>query len=374
MSSRRATLLTTLLLTAALFCAMPQLFQALPYSDTNRMDQRLRPASSRTLTVWVISHSSTSDRKLINELCAAFEKQEKGVRVFLRTVTTLELAAENTVLPDAVLYSSGTVLMPEQFFLPLVAPDRLPAAVLSCGKSSLQLYGIPLWYSPNVLSIPRTWLADDDEPTPTPKPSSFFNLQTPSPALDDQAIAPYLMASDLPWDRLLTPGALILSDGVSLQQLLSICPAQLRGELISGCQAAATASTTTDTQPARIQTLSQHLSAASSGQGVIACPLTPATCDSIRSFSLCKDTEDARAFLSFLLSDVAASTAIAHHLLPTVSISIASDALTNALFQSFQNGCLFPNVFAHTNEELDSLCLDAFMRNLDPTETLLRLR
>ena len=51
MSARRASLLTALLLTAALLCAMPGMLASLRGGDANRMDERLRPARTRTRCV-----------------------------------------------------------------------------------------------------------------------------------------------------------------------------------------------------------------------------------------------------------------------------------------------------------------------------------
>lgn len=371
MSSRRGSLLTALLLTAALFCAMPNLLESLITRDSNRMDQRLRPAKSRTLTVWLMP-SSIGDRKLLNELCAAFEKENDGVRIYLRSVTETELAAEDAVLPDILLHTTSSIQVPEQRLLPMTEPDGIASDALSSGYSSAKLYAIPLWYSPNVLSIPASWFKEDDAPTATPKPSSFFNLQTPAPTLSEHAPAAYLAPDDLPWNQLLSPGSLVLSGGVALQQLLFICPAQLRGELISGCQAATDAAE--GITPARVQTLAAHQSAVASGQDITALPLTPATSASVRYASLCRRGSDALAFLDFFISNAAQAAVPNHSLLPAATVAIASDAITNALYEGFQNGCLFPNAFAYTPEELDSLCHDAFLRNLDPVQTLLRLR
>ena len=94
---RHAGVLSALLLTAALLCAMPGLTKW--PEQQGRADERLRPAQLRTLTVW-LTPGEVDDRKLISELCAAFEKEHPGVRVFLRVVTGGEYAGETAVLPD----------------------------------------------------------------------------------------------------------------------------------------------------------------------------------------------------------------------------------------------------------------------------------
>lgn len=382
MSARRASLLTALLLTAALLCAMPGMLASLRGGDANRMDERLRPARTRTLTAWVLSDTA-GDGKLLSELCSAFEKAATGVRVFLRRVGAAELTAEDAVLPDIVLYTTGSVVNPEQLFLPLAKPESVPPDALISGQSGGETYGVPLWYAPSVLSLPAEWLRADDEPTPTPKPSSFFDLGTPAPTAGQEAARLFVSADDLPWKQLLQKGALALPGGVALQQLLFVCPAQLRGELIAAFSptamnpvagAAAKPTSGAPADAARIQTLSAYNAAVRAGHGLTACPVPPAVCDRVRYLSLCRDSEDARAFLRFLLSDGSQAAAPAHSLFPITLAEVSTDALTAELLGRYRDGLLFPNAFAHTLEELQSLCLDAFTREADPVETLLHLR
>ena len=98
MRGRRASLLLSLLMTAALIYLLPGIMSGLGSGDGNRMDERLRPARMRTLTVWLMP-GGVNDRKLLNQACAAFEKQQSGVRVFLRTVTAEEWTAADAVRP-----------------------------------------------------------------------------------------------------------------------------------------------------------------------------------------------------------------------------------------------------------------------------------
>jgi glucan phosphorylase len=50
------------------------------------------------------------------------------------------------------------------------------------------------------------------------------------------------------------------------------------------------------------------------------------------------------------------------------------DALTGALLARYRESMVLPNAFAHTAQEREAICLDAFLRAADPVETLLRLR
>lgn len=367
MSARRASLLTALLLTAALLCAMPGIFSSFQAGDANRMDERLRPARARTLTVWLIS-DRVDDRRLVSELCSSFERLNEGMRVFLRRVDAAELMEENAVKPDIVLHATASLVNPEQLFLPLTGLEKIPEDALASGKSGGTPYAAPLWYAPNVLSLPAAWALGDEAPEPSAKPSSFFDLGTPAPDAAPEEGKPYLTEDELPWDRLLQKGALALPAGVALQQVQFLAPATVRAELAAACAGEAAA------ECARVQTLGAYLSAVRAGGSLIACPLLPAVCDRVRYLSLCRDSGDARALAAFLLSDHAQSAAVSHSLLPVCQTEVAADALTSALLERFKNGLLFPNAFAHTLEELEALCSDAFFRAADPVETLLRLR
>lgn len=197
MHTRRLSLIGALLATVAMLAVLPLMWPRLQPADTNRMDARLRPARMRTLTVWLLS-PDMEDKKLLSESCTAFERANEGVRVFLRAVTAQELTAANAVLPDAVLFATGDVPMPETVFVPLGQLHALTAGALPSGQSAGQSYAAPLWLSPNVLCVPSAWLSAP--PRLTPAPTSFFELATPAPA----ALPPAVLSPDaLPWRQLL---------------------------------------------------------------------------------------------------------------------------------------------------------------------------
>ncbi|MEG2604789.1 MAG: hypothetical protein RSB91_07610 [Clostridia bacterium] len=379
MPTHRASLFTALLMTAALLCALPGLVRPLSTQDENRMDANLRPARARTLTVWLLS-SGMGDQRLLNELCADFEKEREGVRVFVRKADAVELLAPDAVPPAVALYETGVVIAPERLFQPLANLAALPEAAVSAGRSGGVSYAVPLWYAPNVLSLPSPWLASD-APAQSPAPSSFFQLATPAPqAMEGQPQA-FLSPDALPWRKLLAPGALARPAGVALQQLLLLCPMPLRQELISALRgegnasASRAAASASAIQIARVQPLYAHQAALANGEALIACPLLPAVTDGVRYLSLCNDSEDARAFARFLLRSGSQQKAFAWGLLPAADANSAqADALTAELDQRFTAGLYLPNAFAHTRAEMNALCLDAFLRSADPVETLLQLR
>ena len=381
MNMRHAGVLSALLLTAALLCAMPGLLNQPVEQD--RADDRLRPAQLRTLTVWFLP-GDVGDRKLVNQLCAAYEKEHKGVRIFLRVVTADELEGVSAVLPDAVLFQTGDIACPEKFFLPLAVEAD------ASGRFAGVQRAVPLWFSPNVLSIPQSWLRK--AAAQTPKPDSLLAVSTPIPQETADSLLP---ADDLPWGMLLQKGAIATPEGVGYQQLLSICPLQDRARLISAVLGLGTvpaaASPAPDgwvttvpfsrsasptpapviTTPARVETLASHQARLKKGEVLAAHVLSPAVSDRVRYTALCRDGEDARAFLQFLLAQQEA--ALSHGLIPPGCEPEHPDALTQALITAYDSPAL-PNAFAHTHQERLQLCADGFARNEDPVRTLLGLR
>lgn len=193
MRGRRASLLLSLLMTAALIYLLPGLLGGLGGGDGNRMDERLRPARMRTLTVWLMP-GGVSDRKLLNEACAAFEKESPGVRVFLRTVTAEEWTAPDAVLPDVALLATGSLNIPEKVLLPLAGGEDTGAS----GRSGGVAYALPLWLEANVLSFPTEWV----EPAATAQPAPSALLASPPPETAESGM---IAAEDLPWRKLLEP-------------------------------------------------------------------------------------------------------------------------------------------------------------------------
>lgn len=358
MRGRRASLLLSLLMTAALIYLLPGLMSGLGNGDGNRMDERLRPAQMRTLTVWIMP-GEVNDRKLLNEACMAFEKERPGVRVFLRTVTAEEWTAQDAVLPDVALLTTGSLNIPEKVLLPLTGMEEVGAS----GRSGGVTYALPLWLEANVLSFPKEWV----EPGTTIQPASSALLSSPSPEATESGM---IEAENLPWKKLLEPGALALPDGVALQQLMFLCPVGIRDELAALGQRPETVAAA----QARICTVGEHLAAVQGGQRLVACLLMPAVSNRVRYVALGRDGEDARAFISMLASGDWQARAAAMNMVPALAQDGAENEIAHAALERFSQGMTLPNAFSHTGQELQSLCLDAFLRAADPVETLLRLR
>jgi len=348
MTTRRTGILTALLLTAALFCAMPGLLRTAVTHDGNRMDERLRPPQMRTLTVWLLP-GETDDRKLILNACTAFEKEQRGVRVFLRKADPEELTAPGAVLPDVALFETGGVNMPEKAFVPLA--DEKESSGMYAGVS----YAVPLWLSPNVLCIPQAWLSEGGNAETYGE--SLLASSTPEP----QQSRRILEAQALPWTRLVQDEALEKPEGVALEQLLCMCPYPLRQRLSAAAASAA--------EGAAVHTLAQAMR---DPQGAV-CVMTPAVSDRVRYAALCRDGEDARAFVTFLRERMGAE-ALDAGLLMLAGTEESPDPLVRQAQAVFGASHTLPNAFAHTRIELKALCAEAFDRCADPVETLLKLR
>ncbi|MBR5547451.1 MAG: hypothetical protein IKU70_10800 [Clostridia bacterium] len=378
---RRAGTLGALLATAALLCAMPGLMRL--SSGAGRVDQSLRPPELRTLTVWLMP-GDVGDRKLISHLCSAFEKEQKGVRVFLRVVTGEEWEGETTVLPDAALFTTGEIRIPEKVFLPLTDVEA------PSGQFAGMTCAVPLWLAPNVLSLPQSWL--QRERMAVQKPDSLLAAST---AVPQAAISELLTADELPWGMLLQRNAVEKPQGVGWQQLLACCPQTLRAQLVPAVLGTApdlpvpsasteewvitlpysrTASPTPAPDiatPARVETLAQHQARIQKGESLSAFVFPVAVSDRVRYAALCRDNEDAQAFLRFLLDHQ--GDALAHGLVPLRCEGAAPDGLLQSLVEAFGTGVLV-NAFEHTREEIAQLCADGFARGEDPVRTLLGLR
>ena len=317
MPSRHTGTIAALLITAALFLAMPGLMKQ--EGDHNRMAESLRPARLRTLTVWLLP-DGPEDRKLLGEICAAFEKQHKGARVFLRRVTADELYAQDGVLPDVVLFATGEISRPEEVLRPLAAEHPHPSA-----QYAAVTYAVPLWYAPELLCYPKAW-------------------------------------GDDPWTMLARPGMLKLPSGTALQRLMLTCPQAQRQMMIDA--ALGRIQPTPVPQPARDSVppkrgrtptpaptdAGQAHIAAKPAEDEMAIALTPETSSCVRYAALCRDGEDARVFLEMLVN------------------------ADTADFRRADASVILPNAFASTAEEIRQLCLDGFSRSDDPALTLLRLR
>lgn len=336
MKTRRMGLLTALLLTAALFAALPGLMRTLLARPATRADDSLRPPRLQTVTVWLLP-GEVDDRRLISAACAAFEKAHPGMRVFLRSAAADDLYAADAVLPDVLLFDTGAIAAPEKALLPL-ADASAPS-----GMYNGVCYAVPLWLSPNVLSLPPAWLAQ-----PTPAPGSLLGAGVqpqPSPAADS-----------LPWAEIAQ--GLQRPQGVALQQLLCLCPPAGRARL-------------RQCQQGEAQVLS--LRAFVQGGGACGVVLAPAVSDRVRMGALCRDGETARTLLAYLQQHTA-QLAAGHGFVCPGRSADATDECTRQAIELFASTHTLVNAFAHTREELRQLCLQGFLRGDDPVATLLALR
>lgn len=362
---RRSGVLGALLATVVLMVILPGVLRSFFTGDTNRMDESLRPAQSRTLTLWLVGDSA-GDHRLITQLLSAFEKTRPGLRIYLRKADLEELTAENAVLPDGLLYSPGEISMPEKYLLPLSAPENIPQEALQSGSSAGTLYGIPLWYAPNVLSLPKAWF-DTEDKTVSGSGESYFGKSTPPPPVEMDLTDP----GNIPWQKMFQPGSLYIQPGVAMEQLSCVCPPNLRSELSASYPSQAPSPSSDHI--ARAWSYPEHLSR-SSKEALVPLLLTPAVSDRVRFFSICRENEDALALLKFLTGAEAASRLEEKGWLCVNRTVQPTDGILKQAAQAAEPGLYFPNAYAHTRQELYSLCEDGLRRCADPVQILLMLR
>ena len=359
--NRRWAVLSALLATALLLCCMPGLLSR-HLGDAGRTDDRLKPAKARTMVVWVTSWLE-EDRKLIANLCTAFEKQRPGLRIFLRRTDAGELAVKDAVLPDVVLHVTGDILSPGDGLAPLGAVGAEMQQAYSSGCWQGVQYAVPLWYSPLVCSVPTSWFLKKSQPAEQGALHGGQSYLAPGPPVPEGTESTVTVA-DLPWGNILETGEIIAENGVGLALLTINVPYSLREEWIR-LEAVIRKPVQGE---AAVCSLASHLGR---GDGVTAFSL-PAAAQQVRYASLCRISKDAEAFLLFLMGEEAQKAARDTRLSP---IFATGENPQSSGEKGEADGELFlPNAFAMDTSVMDQLCIQGFTAGEDPVATLLKLR
>lgn len=360
---RRLQTLASLLLAAGLLLALPGTLAGLRERGQSRLSERLTPPEARTFTVWVV-RDATASLPAIKRLCAAFEKANAGVRVFLRQADASELTAKDAALPDVVLFSPCELREPEQYLLPLIGLHCREDA-LTAGRSQMLQYAVPLWVAPGVLSVPAAWC---ESAARAPAPTSRFSLL---PAVTPEAPEETPEPPGVPWARLCEKGAIQAPEGLGWQQLLLAAPAEHRARLT----AALTAGGAPDKPCARVTTLSAFRAALSAGEALQGFAL-PALTHDVLLLGACRDGALSERFLALALSEETQASLSAYALVGVAEGADQGwqDALGGEIAKAYARSMLLPNAFTYAREELYALCEGDFGRGVDPVETALRLR
>ncbi len=354
--TRYAGILSALLLTALLLISMPGLLRS-HLENSGRTADSLKQAESRTMVVWVTSWAA-EDRQLLSSLCSAFEKQQPGLRIYLRMADAAELYAGDAVPPDVLLYGQGELPAPEGVLLPLAPPEHYSESVLWSGKYQGQLLALPLWYSPNVLCLPEAWFTQENSALATPDSGSYFALATPAPNHGE----PQATLETIPWGRLLEGGTVYADSPMGFTQLMMLCPVTLRSQL-AACTAAMEQP---PPEAAVIRSLQSHYRAE---DGRLALPLPTVTSLRVRYASLCRQSEDGAAFIRFLSGAV--RSAGEHQLAHAGGGMDTTDPLLRETMLLAETGLLLPNAFT---AGAAAICTQDFAAAADPVATLLKLR
>ncbi|MBR2923795.1 MAG: hypothetical protein IKC28_02090 [Clostridia bacterium] len=347
--NRRLSILSALLATALLLYSMPGLLTRY-FSSTGRTDERLKPARGRTMVVWVTSWME-EDRKLIASLCTAFEKQRPGLRIYLRRADAQELSAPDAVLPDVVLHVTGDISSPTDGLMPMALPEEMQSGRAASGCCQGRQYGIPLWYSPMVFSVPKAWFIPEGQQEQMNEPGQAYFSQKP---VQPEGTTATVSFADLPWNRMLEAGQVVSENGVGLCLLTLECPLPLRQEW----RKLSPILRKPEDGEAAVCSLRTHQAR---GQEVLALSL-PYAGQQARYVSLCREGEDAAAFLRFLLGGEAQQAAREALLAPMMGDTETAEEV------------FLPNAFLMDQTNVNQHCLQGVAAGEDPVATLLKLR
>lgn len=170
MKSRRilAVVVSLLMIAGVLFYHITS-HTAVPFAPSQSIPRTL-------LRVWDVSGPTGSSAWLRGQ-CAAFERQNAGVSVYLRQVSAEECLAEGCILPDVLVFSGGTFTAPEQLLIPLQGETGLRENYLQSGRWLGAQYALPLAAEGWVLAVDSKL---SPETVATPAPTTLLGRAMPS--------------------------------------------------------------------------------------------------------------------------------------------------------------------------------------------------
>ena len=170
MKSRRilAVVVSLLMIAGVLFYRITS-HTAVPFAPSQSIPRTL-------LRVWDVSGPTGSSAWLRGQ-CAAFERQNAGVSVYLRQVSAEECLAEGCILPDVLVFSGGTFTAPEQLLIPLQGETRLRESYVQSGRWLGAQYALPLAAEGWVLAVDGKL---SPETVATPAPTTLLGCAMPS--------------------------------------------------------------------------------------------------------------------------------------------------------------------------------------------------
>ncbi len=147
-------------------------------------------AQRQLVRIWVCS-SPGGGEGWLRACLKKWEKQYPQVMTFLRTVTADEIAREDAVLPDILLYTPGDITAPEACLAPLEGIAGLREPLLRAGRWQGAQYGLPLCYGGYAIAIDS---AAEPHLAATPAPTTLLGRpaatqppDAPTPGLPEGA-------------------------------------------------------------------------------------------------------------------------------------------------------------------------------------------
>lgn len=141
----------------------------------------------RTLVrVWLVNAPGGAERWLKGQI-SDFEKQHRGMQVYLRQVQADMLLQRNPSPPDVVLYMPGDIGALPDAFMPLEGEWPLREGLLSAAQKDEGLYALPLCWGAWVLAVD---FAYDAQPAATPAPTTLLGRASEAPQAKEERM-PY---------------------------------------------------------------------------------------------------------------------------------------------------------------------------------------
>ncbi len=140
---RRIVILLFVCATLALCVFFPQAWQQLAPDNSQELPPGVDIPKRQLLRVWLIGDMMEASGWLRKE-ATRFEKEQKGVSVYLRTAQMEEIMAKDAVLPDMIVFSPGMISDPERIFAPIQADLPLEEGALRAGRYRLTQLAVPL--------------------------------------------------------------------------------------------------------------------------------------------------------------------------------------------------------------------------------------
>ena len=164
---RRLAILVFLCLTLLLGFFFPDVWER-AVSRNDSLPPGIQAPQKQLLRIWIMD-DKVSSTPWLKRQATAFEKEQSGVSVYIRTALAQELTKEDTVLPDLIFFSPGLIKAPENVFLPITGQFPISDGALRSGRWQGMQYALPVCLDGYALAYDPA-LTGSTAATPAPTP------------------------------------------------------------------------------------------------------------------------------------------------------------------------------------------------------------